>query len=596
MIRVFGASSLNILLLTMSLYITMGTITAFSPNNALSLSVSSFTGRSTFVDIKYQDRQRRDRSSRENSTPQLNMMFDQLSNAISSAVKDFGPKQRITEESIKPALKSVRRALLDADVNIDVADALIDGVKKRSLGEEVVTGVTADQQFIKAMYDELVDMMGGDSSLSSSSSDPKIGPTPGSPPASTLAIGSAGNPVVILLAGLQGAGKTTAAGKLALYLKEREVDYTIKTDESDDGTFVTNSRLPKRNRKVLLAAADVYRPAAITQLEILGRSVEVEVFSLGTEADPVDIAQKALEKAKKEGYDTLIVDTAGRQIIDDNLMDELKRIKEAVRPDETLLVVDAMTGQEAASLTASFDSAVGLTGAILTKMDGDSRGGAAVSVRGVSGKPIKFVGTGERTPDLDPFYPDRMASRILGMGDVLSMVEKAQAEVSDEEANKMNEKAKNGEFDFDDFLKQAKLVSKIGSLGGVAKMMPGMEGVTSEQLISAEKRLKKNEAMIAVMTEDERKNPDLLIKDSKARERLQRIAKFSDMPLPDVRQFMSEFQKMRTMMSRMTKANDKMDPAMAGADGSDMPLPGNRAARRASKKKKKAGRGGGGFG
>jgi len=523
------------------------------------------------------------------------MMFDQLSSAISTVVKDFGPKQRITEESIKSALRSVRRSLLDADVNIDVADALIDGVKRRCLGETMVKGVTADQQFIKAMYDELVDMMGGDSSSSSSSSgNPMMGPVPNAPPASTLAIGTKGNPAVVLLAGLQGAGKTTAAGKLALYLKEREIDYTaVEADGSADESM-TVSRLPKRNRKVLIAAADVYRPAAITQLEILGKSVDVDVFSMGTEADPVDIAKNALEKATKEGYDTLIVDTAGRQIIDDNLMDELKRIKETVQPDETLLVVDAMTGQEAASLTASFDSAVGLTGAILTKMDGDSRGGAAVSVRGVSGKPIKFVGTGERTPDMEPFYPDRMASRILGMGDVLSIVEKAQAEVSDEEALIMKEKAKNAQFDFDDFLKQAKLVSKMGSLGGIAKMMPGMGSVSSEQLIAAEKRLKKNEAMIAVMTEDERKTPDLLIKDSKARERLQRIAEFSEYPLAEVKQFISEFQKMRTMMSRMTKASDKMDPAMAGVDGGDMPMPGNRASRRASKKKKKVGGGGGG--
>jgi len=573
------------LLTMMSLCITMGTITAFSPSNVL--TTSSFTGRSStlmVVDRKYQDKQRRDRSS-----PQLSMMFDQLSNAISSVVKDFGPKQRITEESIKPALKSVRRALLDADVNINVADALIDGVKTRSLGEQVVEGVTADQQFIKAMYDELVDMMGGDSSSSSSS------PTPSAPPASTLAIGSAGNPAVILLAGLQGAGKTTAAGKLALFLKEREVDYTIEPEESDDEATLTTARLPKRNRKVLIAAADVYRPAAISQLEILGKSVGVEVFSMGTDADPVDIAEKALEKAKKEGYDTLIVDTAGRQIIDENLMDELKNIKEAVKPDEILLVVDAMTGQEAASLTASFDSAVGLTGAILTKTDGDSRGGAAVSVRGVSGKPIKFVGTGERTPDLEPFYPDRMASRILGMGDILSIVEKAQAEVSDEEARRMNDKVKNNEFDFNDFLQQAKLVSTMGSLGGVAKMMPGMGGVSSEQMIAAEKRLKKNEAMIAVMTEEERSNPDLLIKDSKALERLIRIAKFSDMPLSDVKQFMSEFQKMGTMMSRMSKANDKQqDPGMAGSNGMDMAMPGNRAARRQTKKKKKGGKGGGG--
>ena len=556
--------------------------TAFTPTNVLRNQFSSsFTGSTTGA-----LRERR----QERAGTQLNMMFDQLSKAITTAVNDFG-KQRITEESIKPALRSVRRALLDADVNIDVADALIDGVKKRSLGEEVLKGVSADQQFIKAMYDELVDMMGGDSSVKS---DAPMGPSATAPPASTLATGTPEDPAVVLLAGLQGAGKTTAAGKLALYLKEREVDYTVEIDEDVDQDTMTTARLPKRNRKVLLAAADVYRPAAITQLEILGKSVDVEVFSMGTEADPVDIAQKALAKAKAEGFDTLIVDTAGRQIIDDNLMGELQRIKETVKPDETLLVVDAMTGQEAASLTATFDSAVGLTGAILTKMDGDSRGGAAVSVRGVSGKPIKFVGTGERTPDLEPFYPERMASRILGMGDVLSIVEKAQQEMSDEEARLMEEKVKNAEFDFDDFLKQAKMVSKMGSLGGVAKMMPGMGGVSTEQLIAAEKRLKKNEAMIAVMTEDERKNPDLLIKDSKARERLERIAKFSEMPIGDVRQFMSEFQKMRTMMSRMTKANEKMNPAMAGADGGDMPMPGNRAARRAAKKQKKSGRGGGG--
>lgn len=552
-------------------------------------------GRSTFVNRNAEINAFGLSQRRNECTVQLRMMFDQLSNAISTVVKDFGPKQRITETSIKSALRKVRTSLLDADVNIDVADALIDGVKNRCLGETVIQGVTADQQFIKAMYDELVDMMGGDSSLSTNN----MGPIPNAPPASTLAIGSNGNPAVVLLAGLQGAGKTTAAGKLALYLKEREVDYTATVDEDADGSSdeaMTVSRLPKRNRKVLLAAADVYRPAAITQLEILGKSVDVDVFSMGTDADPVDIAKNALEKAKAEEYDTLIVDTAGRQIIDDNLMAELQRIKETIQPDETLLVVDAMTGQDAASLAASFDSAVGLTGAILAKMDGDSRGGAAVSVRGVSGKPIKFVGTGERTPDLDPFYPDRMASRILGMGDVLSIVEKAQAEISDEEVKRMQEKARNAEFDFDDFLKQARLVSKMGSLGSVTKMMPGMGSISSEQLISAEKRLKKNEVMIAMMTEEERKNPDLLITDSNARERQQRIAKFSDYPLSDVRQFMSEFQKMRTMMSRMTKASGKTDPAMAGSDG-DMPTPGNRAARRASKKKKKVGRGGGsGFG
>lgn len=559
---------------------------AFTPSHVLKGQLSSsFTGRSTGALVVERHH------GRSSSSPQLSMMFDQLSTAISTAVKDFG-KQRITEESIKPALRSVRRALLDADVNIDVADALIDGVKRRSLGTEVINGVSADQQFIKAMYDELVDMMGGDSSTKSDDDDNPLSPSNAiAPPASTLASGTADSPAVVLLAGLQGAGKTTAAGKLALYLKEREVDYSVEPDESVDKETLTTARLPKTNRKVLLAAADVYRPAAIQQLEILGKSVDVEVFSMGTDADPVDIAKKALAKAKAEGFDTLIVDTAGRQIIDDNLMEELQNIKEAVNPDETLLVVDAMTGQEAASLTAAFDSAVGLTGAILTKMDGDSRGGAAVSVRGVSGKPIKFVGTGERTPDLEPFYPDRMASRILGMGDVLTIVEKAQQELSDEEAKLMNEKVKNAEFDFNDFLKQAKMVSKMGSLGGVAKMMPGMGDISTEQLIAAEKRLKKNEAMISVMTEEERQTPDLLIKDNKARERLERIAKFSEMPLADVKQFMSEFQKMRTMMSRMSKSADAMNP---DGDGSDMAMPGNRAARRAAKKQKKSGRGGGG--
>jgi signal recognition particle subunit SRP54 len=338
----------------------------------------------------------------------------------------------------------------------------------------------------------------------------------------------------------------------------------------------------------------VYRPAAIKQLEILGESIGVTVFSMGSDADPVDIAVAAVAKAKEEGYDTVVVDTAGRQVIDVNLMDELKRIKKAVKADETLLVVDAMTGQEAASLTAAFDSAVGLTGAILTKLDGDSRGGAAVSVRGVSGKPIKFVGTGERTADLEPFYPDRMASRILGMGDIVSIVEKAAAEFSEEETMRMTEKVKRAEFDFNDFIQQARLVSKMGSLGGVAKMMPGMGGISSEQIRAAETRLKKNEAMINSMTKKERTNPELLISDQTSRSRLRRISKGSGTKLADVQTFMSEFQRMRTMMSRMTKANDMMDPAVAAGGGGNMGMAGNRASRRAGKKNKSVGRGGGG--
>lgn len=497
----------------------------------------------------------------------------------------------MTEKGIESALKDVRRALLDADVNVDVANTLIDGVKKRSLGKEVTKGVDANQQFVKAIYDELLDIMGGDSNTQAATSGMGT-------PASTLAVGKVGEPAIVLLAGLQGAGKTTAAGKLALYLKEREVDYdAVDAMDPEESSQMLTTRMPTRKRKVLLAAADVYRPAAIKQLQILGESIGVEVFSMGTEVDPVDIAQAAVEKAKAEGFDTVLVDTAGRQVIDSNLMDELRRIQQTVQPQETLLVIDSMTGQEAARLTAAFDSAVGITGAILTKLDGDSRGGAAVSVRGVSGKPIKFVGTGEKTPDLEPFYPDRMASRILGMGDVVSLVEKAAAEVTDADAMAMTKKMMDATFDFEDFMKQSDLVSKMGSLAGVAKMIPGLGGqIDSSRMGEVERRLQKNKAMINSMTKKERKNPELLIKDRTARSRLTRITKGSGTTLDDGVQFVSEFQKMRTMMSRMQKqmgGNPGMDEEDVMAD---MPA-GNRALRRAAKKKKKGGRGGArGFG
>ena len=523
------------------------------------------------------------------STTSLNMMFDQLSKALTDVAQNLGPKKRMTDQSIKPALRQVRRALLDADVNVDVADTLIEGVRKRSLGTEVLEGVTAEQQFIKSMYDELLDMMGGDSSVKPSAAS--------SQPVATLAVGSPEEPSVVLLAGLQGAGKTTAAGKLALFLKEREVDYD-SIDPSEDGQPQLASRLPKRNRKVLLIAADIYRPAAIQQLQILGESIGVPVFTKGTEADPVDIVNEGLAKAKAEGFDTVIVDTAGRQVIDTDLMNELQRMKKAANPAETLLIVDAMTGQEAASLTAAFDEAVGLTGAILTKMDGDSRGGAAVSVRGVSGKPIKFVGTGEKTADLEPFYPDRMASRILGMGDVVSLVEKATAEVSDADALKMQQKMMDASFDFDDFMKQSELVTKMNGLAGIAKMMPGMGNqLSNNQIREAEMRFKKNRAMINSMTKQERSNPELLIKAPTSRSRLIRITKGSGMDFTDGQQFVSEFQRMRTMMSRMQKQmGGQMDPSAALGPGADEVIPemGNRAMRRMAKKKKKAGRGGGG--
>lgn len=531
---------------------------------------------------------------RRNTRVQLDMMFDQLSAAISQVAQSLGPKRRITEESIQPALKQVRRALLDADVNVNVADTLIDGVRKRSLGTEVIKGITAEQQFIKAMYDELLDMMGGTVVAGTESQRPST------IPAATLATGIVGDPAVVLLAGLQGAGKTTTAGKLALFLKEREVDYDAVAAMGDGASQQVTSRLPKRERKVLLVAADVYRPAAIKQLEILGESIGIPVFSKGTEANPVDIVLEGIAKAKAEGFDTVVVDTAGRQVIDVSLMNELREIKNRCKPDETLLIVDAMTGQEAASLTAAFDSAVGLTGAILTKMDGDSRGGAAVSVRGVSGKPIKFVGVGERTADLEPFYPDRMASRILGMGDVISLVEKAAAEVSDADALKMQQRMIDATFDFEDFLKQSELVTKMGNLAGIAKMMPGLGGqISANQIKEVEQRLKKNKSMICSMTKKERRNPELLITDPTARNRLIRITKGSGTRLEDGLNFVSEFQRMRTMMSRMQKQmGGAMDPSAALPEGGQvMPEMGNRASRRSAKKNNKAGKSGArGFG
>jgi len=595
----FARRNISSILFVFLLDVGTTPVNAFTP----STSVSSFTTSSSRI-VEFENgksiwKQQNDRNSRSGgSSTGMSMMFDQLSSSITKVAESIGGRSRITEKSIQKALKDVRRALLDADVNLNVADTLIEGVKRRAVGKEVTKGVTADQQFIKSMYDELLNMMGGDSESAQATTG-----TTTAPPAATLASGTVGNPAVILLAGLQGAGKTTACGKLALYLTEREVDYDqVDAMPEEEVKNLLPSRMPKRQRKVLLAAADVYRPAAIKQLQILGESVGVDVFTLGQDADPVDIAREAVEKAKEGGYDTVLIDTAGRQVIDVDLMDELKRMKEAVNPDETLLVVDAMTGQEAASLTLSFDSAVGITGAILSKLDGDSRGGAAVSVRGVSGKPIKFVGTGEKPADLEPFYPDRMASRILGMGDVVSLVEKAAEEVSDADALKMQEKMLDATFDFNDFKKQSDLVGKMGSIGGVAKMLPGMGGMISDkQLKEVEIRLKRSNAMISSMTKMERRMPELLITDKTARSRMLRVTAGSGNTFDNGVLFISEFQKMKTMMSRMQKQMagggedaDQMEEAMAGGQ---MPAIGNRASRRTSKKNKKGRRGGGaGFG
>lgn len=347
-------------------------------------------------------------------------MFDALTNQFEDAVKAFKGEAKISEENVDEALKQVRRALLDADVSLSVVKEFIDEVRVKAVGTEVVRGIDPGQKFIQVVHEELVNVMGGENDPLANSEE---------------------QPTVILMAGLQGAGKTTATAKLGLLLKEK-------------------------NKKPLLVAADTYRPAAIDQLVTLGKQIDVEVFNLSSNLKPEEIAKKGLEKAKKEGFDTVLVDTAGRLQIDTDMMGEMVRIKEAVQPDEVLLVVDSMIGQEAADITRSFHEKVGITGAVLTKLDGDSRGGAALSIRKISGKPIKFIGTGEKVEALQPFYPERMASRILGMGDVLTLVEKAQKEVEIADAEIMQKKLQEATFDFSDFVKQMRMIKRMGSLGG----------------------------------------------------------------------------------------------------------------------------------
>eukprot|EP00903_Cladosiphon_okamuranus_P011894 g11171.t1 len=482
------------------------------------------------------------------------MMFDTLAENMAGVTNLFSGQKTITESSVEGALKEVKRALLDADVNLKVTNRLVEAVKSKAVGMKLVDGVTPEQQFVKVMNDELVEIMGAEQS--------------------PLARRTDGKPTVILLAGLQGTGKTTAAAKLAKYLKQED-----------------------EPKKVLLVAGDIYRPAAIDQLISLGNRIEVEVFSMGQGVDPVDITKAGLERAVEGGFDTVIVDTAGRQVVDDTLMTELKNIQVASEADEVLLVVDAMTGQEAATLASVFNEKIGITGAVLTKLDGDTRGGAALSVQGVSQKPIKFVGVGEKLDDLEPFYPDRMASRILGMGDVVTLVEKAQKEMSEEEAAKLAKKMIDAEFDFNDFLKQAQMMKGMGSLGGVANMIPGMAGkLTPQQLNQAEEGVQRAEGLIKHMTPEERRTPKLLILDPTSQARCRRIAKDAGVKLSAVSAFLKEFQSMQANMSRMGKQMADGDPN--AASGEPSPFSGlagpatatapslNRQQRRQSKKSK----------
>ncbi|WP_072620750.1 signal recognition particle protein [Spirulina major] len=476
-------------------------------------------------------------------------MFDALADRLEDAWKKLRGQDKISDTNIKDALKEVRRALLEADVNLQVVRDFIKEVEQKALGAEVITGVRPDQQFIKIVHDELIAIM-GDSNAPLAHADTA--------------------PTVILMAGLQGTGKTTATAKLALYLR-------------------------KEQRSCLMVATDVYRPAAIDQLITLGQQIDVPVFDLGKDANPVEIARQGVERAKELGVDTVIIDTAGRLQIDADMMGELAQIKAIVKPDDTLLVVDAMTGQEAANLTRTFHDEIGITGAILTKMDGDSRGGAALSVRCISGQPIKFIGVGEKVEALQPFYPDRMASRILNMGDILTLVEKAQEEIDLSDAAELQEKIMEARFDFNDFLKQMKLLKNMGSLGGIMKLIPGMGKLSSSDLQKGESQLKITEAMISSMTMAERKDPDLLAKSPSRRDR---IARGSGHSVRAVSKLIADFTRMRSMMKQMGQGGGIPGMGMpgmgggglggmfGGGPGGGMPNMGGGKKRKKTKKKK----------
>ena len=427
------------------------------------------------------------------------MAFEGLSGRLSEVFKKLKGRGKVKESDIKEVMREVRMALLEADVNYKVAKDFVASVSEKAMGSEVLESLTPAQQIIKIVNDELTELMGSTNARIAFSS--KI-------------------PTLIMMCGLQGAGKTTHCAKLAWYFKQS-------------------------GKRPLLAACDVYRPAAIQQLQIVGEQAGVSVFEMG-QGDPVEIARKAVLHARDYGNDILILDTAGRLHIDEELMDELRRIKEAVQPQEILLVIDAMTGQDAVNVAKSFDETLGIDGTILTKLDGDTRGGAALSVRAVTGKPIKFVGTGEKLDNLEPFYPDRMASRILGMGDVLTLIEKAQSTVDEQKAMEMAKKLKEQNFDMNDLLEQMQQIKQMGSLSQVISMFPGAGKISEEETAAGEAQLKKTEAIINSMTKRERERPAII---NPSRKR--RIAAGSGTKVEDVNRLLKQFEQMQKMMKMM---------------------------------------------
>lgn len=429
------------------------------------------------------------------------MAFESLTDRLSGIIKKLKGNSTLTESNMQDMLKEIRIALLEADVNFLVAKEFVNNVKEKALGQEVLKKLNPSQMVVKIVHDELVELLGADQSEIKYNSN---------------------KPTIIMLCGLQGSGKTTTAGKLAKLMKN------------------------KLNKKVLLAACDVYRPAAIDQLVTIAKQVGVDVVNMGTKANPVDIAVSAKKKAYDEHYDVLIIDTAGRLHIDEPLMEELNNIKNLVNPDEILLLVDAMSGQDAVNVAKTFNEKLTLTGCIMSKLDGDARGGAALSIRHLTGVPIKLTGVGEKLDDLELFYPDRMADRILGMGDVMSLIEKAQENIDEKEARKSVNKMMEGTFDLNDMLQQMKQIQKMGSLSGILKLIPGMPKISEEDKERATREMKQTESIINSMTPYERKHPEVLKNSRKVR-----IAKGCGLTNVEINRLLKKFEQMKEMMKQM---------------------------------------------
>lgn len=433
-------------------------------------------------------------------------MFENLGDRLQNAIKKIKGYGKITEDNISEVTREIRLALLEADVNYKVVKEFINNVKEKALGEEVQKSLKPGELFVKIVKDELVDLLGGESAP----------------------LNTSGNPAILMLVGLQGSGKTTTIAKLANFLRK------------------------KHNKKPLLVACDVYRPAAIDQLKQLGRELNIEVYSEGKE-NPVDIANNAIMYAKENGFDYVLIDTAGRLHIDEELMQELDNISNSIHPEETILVIDSMTGQDAVNVIEGFNNRLKLTGAILTKLDGDTRGGAALSIRHLTNVPIKFIGVSEKMDGLEEFHPDRMATRILGMGDLMTMIEKAESVIDEDEVMNAAKKMQNGKFDLEDFLSQLKQIKKLGPLENILKLIPGASKMGLNKVQINPKDMAHLEAIILSMTPKERKNPDII----KASRKI-RIAKGSGRTVEEVNRLLKQFDQMKIMMKQMKNGNLKM--------------------------------------